>query len=91
MNAHDLAPRMSDDPAEEDQRKLEPELKSGIVATTELASSGQPPDWSKERPSALLPHDPLAFEAPPPLPDHEEVLRLVALEALGRGLTGRMF
>jgi hypothetical protein len=90
MNAHDLAPQLDQEPAEEDQR-LEPELESGVCAAGELVILADAPAWSDQPPAALLPHDPLAFQQPPPLPAHEEVLRLVAEEALGRGLARRMF
>jgi hypothetical protein len=90
MNAHNLARQLGDDPAEEDQQLAE-ELKSGVRAADQAVISARAPDWSDEPPSAALPHDPLAFERPPPLPDHAEVLRNVAAEALGRGLARRMF
>jgi hypothetical protein len=93
MHAHDLAHQGSDESAEGDQPAEE--LKSGIVATAKLdqtdATEAETPAWSEARPSPLLPHDPVAFERPPPLPDHTEVLRAVAEEALGNGLCRRMF
>lgn len=91
MNAPNLAWQSTDEPAEDDQ-----ELKSGVRIASEI--SDQPglslldaPAWSEEPPHPLLPHDPRAFDGPPPLPDHEEVLRAVAAESLGNGLTRRMF
>lgn len=90
MNAHDLSRQTSEEPAEDDQ-----ELKSGVRATAELARAlgleSEAPAWSEEPPHPLLPHDPRSFDRPPPLPDHEEVLRAVAAEALGTGLARRMF
>jgi hypothetical protein len=81
MNAYDLARQETEDD--------DPSLKSGVRAAEPPPPAD--PDWSSEPPRAALPHEPESFDAPPPLPDHREVLAAVWEEALGSGLCRRMF
>jgi hypothetical protein len=90
MNAPHLALQSSDD-AQEDDQELKSEVRAASDRSRERSLDVDPPAWDSERPQPLLPHDPRAFDRPSPYPDHEEVLRGVAAEALGNGLTRRMF
>jgi hypothetical protein len=90
MNAHDLAL-----PAADDADGDAPSSKSGLRATRELAQlfglDAGPPVWSEHPPLPLLPHDPVAFEPPPPLPRASEVIDAACRESLGGDLAGSLF
>ena len=79
MNTDNLAREASDESSAGNQ-----ELPSRARATSAT-------DNDETGPSKTPAKSPENAPPPPPIPDHAEVLRLVAEEALGRGLAGRMF
>jgi hypothetical protein len=90
MNAHDLAR-----PAADDADGDAPSSKSGLRAARGLAElfalDAAAPAWSEHPPLPLLPHDPVAFEPPPPLPPASEVIDAAFGESLGGDLAASLF
>lgn len=79
MNQNNLAREANDESPEGDQA-LASRVRATAAAEEDEAGPSGNPAKTAENPAKA-----------PPIPDYAEVLRLVAEEALGRGLAGKMF